>query len=139
MRAPASRIYALAAPVERWPEWLPHYRWVDVLERKGNVKLVAMSASRDGIPVSWQAVQVLDPDTPAIRFRHVRGITTGMEVQWSFREDGQGTLVSIDHQLRLRWPLIGDWLADCIIGPHIIAYIAGKTLRRIKQLAEAAE
>ena len=137
IRAPAGRIFALAAEVERWPEWLPHYRWVEVLERKGNVKLVAMSASRDGIPVSWRAVQVLDPDGPTIRFHHVKGITRGMAVEWSFREQRGGTLVAIDHQLRLRWPLVGDWIAERIIGPYFVEHIAGQTLRRIKHLAEA--
>jgi len=28
MHAPADRIFALAADVERWPERLPHYRYV---------------------------------------------------------------------------------------------------------------
>ena len=30
MRAPIDRVFAAAADVERWPEWLPHYRWVRV-------------------------------------------------------------------------------------------------------------
>jgi ribosome-associated toxin RatA of RatAB toxin-antitoxin module len=137
MKAPSQVIYDLAAEVERWPEILPHYRWVTLLERNGNRKLVEMAASRDGFPVKWQALQVLDPVTPSIHFAHVKGITKGMEVQWSFREQDGGTLVRIDHQLDLKWPLIGAWAADHIIGPQFVANIAGKTLRRIKQLAEA--
>jgi ribosome-associated toxin RatA of RatAB toxin-antitoxin module len=136
MRAPARAIYPLAAEVERWPERLPHYRWVNVLERSANRKLVEMAASRDGIPVSWRAVQTLEPDVPRITFRHVAGVTRGMDVVWSFQPMDGGTLVSIEHELTLRWPLIGTWVAERVIGPQFVANIAGKTLRRIKQLAE---
>jgi ribosome-associated toxin RatA of RatAB toxin-antitoxin module len=135
--APAAAIYPLAAEVERWPELLPHYRWVTVLERTGNRKLVEMAASRDGIPVWWQAVQELDPATPRITFTHVRGVTRGMAVEWSFHEGDGGTLVRIDHDLTLRWPLIGTWVADHVIGPQFVERIARKTLRCVKQLAEA--
>jgi ribosome-associated toxin RatA of RatAB toxin-antitoxin module len=137
MRAPAGLIYSLAADVERWPEILPHYRWVRLLERSGNRKLVDMAASRDGIPVSWRALQTLDPDTPRIEFRHVRGVTRGMEVAWTFQAMDGGTLVRIAHDLDLRWPLIGPWVAEHVIAPQFVEHIARKTLRRIKRLAEA--
>jgi ribosome-associated toxin RatA of RatAB toxin-antitoxin module len=136
MRAPPDAIYPLAAEVERWPELLPHYRWVRLLERSGNRKLVDMAASRDGLPVSWRAVQTLFPEIPRIEFRHVRGITRGMDVAWTFSSREGGTLVRIEHDLDLRWPLIGPWVADKIVGPQFVERIAGKTLRRIKLLAE---
>lgn len=138
MRAPLDVIFRLAAEVERWPELLPHYRWVRLLEREGDLKLVDMAASRDGIPVYWRAVQRLDAVTPRITFRHVQGVTRGMDVEWSFHEQDGGTLVRIRHELTLEWPLIGRWVAEHVIGPQFVASIAGKTLRRIKQLAEAA-
>jgi ribosome-associated toxin RatA of RatAB toxin-antitoxin module len=136
MRAPASAIYPLAAEVERWPEWLPHYRWVRLLERSDDHKLVEMAASRDGIPVSWRALQTLFPEVPRIEFRHVRGVTKGMAVAWTFQPQEGGTLVRIEHRLDLGWPLIGPWIADHIIGRGFVENIAGKTLRRVKQLAE---
>jgi ribosome-associated toxin RatA of RatAB toxin-antitoxin module len=143
MRAPAHTIYQLAAEVERWPELLPHYRWVTLLERKGNCKLVEMAARRDAfpidIPVSWQAVQELDPHIPEIRFRHVRGVTRGMDVAWRFREQDGGTLVTIDHTLDLRWPLVGHVVAERIIGPFFVGFIANRTLRRIKTIAEGVQ
>ena len=135
MRAPVERIFPLAAEVERWPERLPHYRWVTVLERDadGRRKLVEMGARRGLIPVSWQAVEEVDAEGPAIRFRHVRGITTGMEVEWRFEAREGGTLVTIDHVLETRVPLLGRVVAD------FVHAIAGRTLGTIKGLSEAAE
>ena len=137
MRAPPLTIYRLAAAVERWPELLPHYRSVRVLEERGDRRLVEMAAWRDGIPLRWWAEQALYPDEPRIVFRHLRGPTRGMDVEWSFRPQPDGTYVAIRHELTLDWPLIGELVADRIIGRLFVDNIAGKTLRRIKALAEA--
>jgi uncharacterized membrane protein len=139
MQVDVQTIYRLAAAVERWPELLPHYRRVRVLQDDGACRLVEMAAMRDRIPVSWRAEQCCFPDDPRITFRHVRGVTTGMEVEWRFQSVDGGVRVAILHDLKLGWPVIGGFVADRIIGPFFIANIAGKTLRRIKQLAEAEE
>src|SRR4051812_33818559 len=93
MAADAPRIYPLAAGIERWPELLPHYRWVRVLRADGPTRLVEMAAQRNGFPVRWWAEQRLDPETPCITFRHVRGVTRGMDVAWLFEPVAGGTLV----------------------------------------------
>jgi ribosome-associated toxin RatA of RatAB toxin-antitoxin module len=136
--APPAAIYALAAPVERWPAMLPHYRWVKVLEERGNTRLVEMACWRDGIPLRWTALEELVPDVPRIRFLHVAGVTRGMEVVWEFQPRGELTEVRIEHDLRLRWPIIGPPVADRIIGPLFVSTVANKTLQRLKILAEAA-
>lgn len=138
IRAPARTIYDLAADIERWPAILPHYRWVKVLRRGENYRIAEMAARRDLIPVRWRARQELFPSELRITFRHVGGITKGMDVVWSFVEGPEGTTITIRHDLRLGWPLIGGWVAGKIIGPLFVSYIAGKTLRRIKELAETA-
>ncbi len=142
IRADAAEVYGLAAPVERWPKILPHYRWVRVLEDDGEGRrLVEMAALRDFIPVRWRAEQRLFPEEPRIAFRHVGGVTKGMEVEWAFAPQGDGAVrVSILHDLErglAGWPLIGDLAAERIVGPFFVSDIAGKTLGRIKELAEA--
>jgi uncharacterized membrane protein len=139
IQAPASAIYELAAAVEQWPALLPHYRRVRIVSEDGHRRLVEMAAHRDGIPVHWWAEQVCFPEEPRITFRHVRGATTGMEVEWSFQPAPEGVLVEIRHDLQLRWPLVGGLIADRIIGPFFVSNIAGKTLRQIKLLAESKQ
>jgi ribosome-associated toxin RatA of RatAB toxin-antitoxin module len=136
IRARPETVYGLAADVARWPEILPHYRWVRVLEERGAERLVDMGAHRDGFPVRWWALQRCFPDEPRITFRHVRGITRGMWVEWRFEPRPDGAWVSIEHELWLGWPLVGGPVADRVIGPVFVDDIAGKTLRRMKQLAE---
>jgi ribosome-associated toxin RatA of RatAB toxin-antitoxin module len=133
-------IFRLAAAVERWPQILPHYRRVRVLEQRGQQKLVKMAAQRDGLPVCWTSIQEPRPAERRILFRHVGGITRGMAVEWRLEPLGDGrTRVSIGHDFTPGWPLIGGRVARLVIGELFVRNIAGKTLRRIKELAEAEQ
>jgi uncharacterized membrane protein len=136
--APAERIYALAAATERWPEILPHYRSVDVLESRGAWRLVRMAAWRDAFPISWTAEQTNDPQRPHIAFHHVRGWTRGMDVEWLFDPVPGGTRVRIEHRLAFQFPVAAGWLGDHVVGDFFVKDVASKTLARMKELAEAA-
>ena len=136
VHAPFERVFALAADVERWPKILPHYRYVrrvpDPAERH-----FEMGARRGPIPVRWRAVQRPLPDERRIEFVHTGGVTKGMRVAWRFVDRDGALDVSIEHELELDWPLIGGFAADHVIGPQFVEAIAGRTLRRVKALAEA--
>ena len=138
MRAPYERVFVLAAEVERWPELLPHYRYVRRIP-DGSARHFEMGARRGPIPVRWRAIQRPLPEQRRIEFVHTGGVTRGMQVAWRF-EDREGALdVSIEHELELGWPVIGGFAADHVVGPQFIEAIAGRTLRRVKELAEAGE
>lgn len=137
MRAPYDRVFDLAADVERWPQLLPHYRYVRRLP--GTERQFAMGARRGPIPVRWQAIQRPLRAERRIEFEHTGGVTRGMQVAWRF-EDRDGVLdVSIEHRLELDWPLIGDVAAERVIGPQFIEAIAARTLRRIREMAEGMD
>ncbi|MDP9355631.1 MAG: SRPBCC family protein [Chloroflexota bacterium] len=138
MRGDLDRIVALAADIERWPEILPHYRWVTLLEGGGDRKVVEMAARRDRLPVKWRAVQEIHRDgpTPVISYRHIAGVVKGMVVDWTFDPLPDRVVVRIRHDFSPPWPLIGGFLADRVIGPQFIGNIAGKTLTTIKSIVE---
>jgi hypothetical protein len=148
VHAPLERIFALAADVESWPRHLPHYRWVHMEERaRDGGGVVAMSANRPFGPVGWPTFWTSEmavaaptdghPDAPWIRFRHVRGITTHMDVEWRFREVAGGTHVCIVHVWNgPPWPLIGRFAATRVIGPVFVHGIASRTLAGLARVAE---
>ena len=136
--APARTIYELAQDIERWPALLPHYRYVTVTRDEPQRRVAVMAARRGWIPVRWTTEQRLDAATPRIEFTHLSGWTAGMEVAWTFAPIPGGTRVSIIHDLNFkRIPVLGPWIGRRIIGDFFIQSIAGKTLARMKQLAEA--
>jgi aromatase len=138
IQAPASRIYAFAHATERWPEFLPHYRFVRVLRDDGDQRLLEMAARRGFIPVRWTAVQYNDPQTYGIRFVHLRGWTRGMDVAWILEEDGDVTNVSIVHDVVFRFPVAQNILERYVVTRFFIEGIASRTLARIKLLAEGS-
>ena len=147
MRGPKSRIFQLAANIQDWPAILPHYREVVVFERSddGLRKVVEMAAIRSDFPfkdnqfpVRWQSVQVCEPDTGKIYFKHIGGIAFGMWVVWSLEEDGggRGTKVTISHDLTYPFPLLNGWFARDMVGDQFVHAIAGRTLAVIKETVE---
>ena len=137
MNAPYERVFELAADIERWPEILPHYRYVRPIGNPGERRF-AMGARRGPLPVSWEAIQRPMRAERRIEFTHTGGVTRGMRVAWLFDETADGLDVSIEHELNLGWPIIGAFAAQQVIGPHFIDAIAGRTLRRIRDIAENA-
>ncbi|MDQ2933911.1 MAG: SRPBCC family protein [Chloroflexota bacterium] len=131
MRAPAERIFALAADVEHWPQLLPHYRYVRRLPAINGERRFAMGARRGLIPLRWEAIQRPSPARRTIEFSHVGGVTRGMEVAWRLQPVDGAVDVSIEHELDTLWPLM-----DRVVASFVEA-VAGRTLRRIKALAEA--
>jgi len=143
MDADQLRCFEVAADVERWPEILPHYRWVRFREKAGfGVGVVEMAAHRMfgplGYPVWWMSEMRADESVPIVRYHHVEGITRGMDVEWRFHAEGGGTRVEIVHEWPqgASWPLIGGVAADWVIGPVFIHHVAGRTLEGVKREVE---
>lgn len=138
MSASPERIFTLAVDTPRWPEFLPHYRWVIELGGSERRRIIEMAVHRDGIPVKWTSVQEWFPDEYRITFYHIEGITKGMDVVWSIEPQASGaTRVSIAHEFDLGWPLIGPF-ANWVAGEFFVRNIANKTLAHIKQIVESS-
>ena len=137
--APFDRVFTAASSVTRWPQILPHYRWVRMLD----VGLVEMAAWRPfgwGLlkyPTWWVSRMTTDRPAGEIRYKHVRGITRGMDVVWRLVVDGGSVDVEINHTWDgPRWPFIGRLAANLVIGPVFIHGIASRTLAGIKRATE---
>src|SRR5258708_19360462 len=95
MDAPKERIFETAADLEKWPTFLPHYRFIRYYERGVERNIVRMAARRDFIPISWVSEEIIDRSKLEVRFRHLKAWTKGMEEVWTFPETEGGILVSI--------------------------------------------
>ena len=151
VRAPVKPLFELASKVEKWPSRLSHYRYVRFREHRADGGgLVEMSAYRPfhltetskgslriDWPTWWLSEMAVDRESPAIRFRHVGGITKGMEVEWTFSRAPGGTHVRIVHVWDgPRIPVVGTWAAMFVIGPVFIHGIASRTLAGLAAVAE---
>ena len=145
---PVDACFRAAADVESWPAILPHYRWVRFQEKQAfGTGRVEMAARRDfgpaPYPVWWVSEMSVDEARPAVIYRHVDGITTGMDVEWTFQplDDAARTRIRIVHAWETgpRWPLpspLRRAIAGAIIGPVFIHHVASRTLRGVKRHVE---
>jgi len=149
VRAGVREMFAVAADVEGWARLLPHYRYVRFREGDARRGVVEMSANRPFGPLNWPTwwlsqmeIQERAPDgsRPAIRFRHIGGITTHMDVEWSFTAVSGGTLVSVVHLWDgPAWPVIRTVAARAVIGPVFIHGIASRTVAGLARAAEQGQ
>lgn len=138
--------FRTAADVERWPDILPHYRWVKFHRKDGFAQgVVEMAAYRHfgplRYPTWWVSEMHHDATARRVHYTHIDGITKGMDVVWEVDPlPGSGSSLRIVHEWSgPEWPVIGGFAADGIIGPHFISHIAGRTLAGVCKAAEAAQ
>jgi hypothetical protein len=128
-------IYSYAAAVERWPELLPHYRRVDILEEDAQTRLVSMQCVRNFGPLhwpcKWRARQELLPEEGRILFSHVSGPARGMKVEWLLERMPEGIRTTIRH-----WQSSDSFYWNRIVAPIFIRSIANQTLVGIKRIVE---
>ena len=139
--ADPDRVFATASDVERWPGILSHYRWVRTLERRAAGALVEMAAWRPFGPFKWPTWWVSEmtvhPEAREIRYRHVRGITAGMDVVWRLTPGTAGVAILLEHRWTgPAWPVIGPVAARAVIGPVFVHGIASRTLAGLKAFLE---
>jgi uncharacterized membrane protein len=137
VNAPLDKIFETAADLSLWPVILPHYRWIDFIERSPRRNLVRMAARRKWIPVQWTSEQVIDHENKEIRFLHLKAFTKGMRVVWTFARTHEGIQIKVKHDLQPNIPVIGTFVAERIIGQFFIGYIAKQTLTHMKKYIES--
>lgn len=142
VRAPVTAVFPLVRDVERWPALLGHYRFVRFRSKAADGGgIVEMAANRPfGMvdwPTWWLSEMEVDEARPAVRFRHIGGVTKAMDVEWSLTPTTDGTHVRLVHVWDgPRWPLIGQLAATAVIGPVFIHGIASRTLEGLALAAE---
>ena len=144
-QAPPELCFEVAADVEKWPRILPHYRWVRFQKKEGFAKgLVEMAAWRDFLgplkyPTWWLSEMHHDREKGHVYYKHVGGLTRGMDVRWEVMGSEDGTShIRIFHEWDgPPWPGIGGLAANLIIGPYFVSFIAQRTLAGVARAAEA--
>jgi ribosome-associated toxin RatA of RatAB toxin-antitoxin module len=141
--APPEVCFRIAADVERWPQILPHYRWVRFRDKQqfgtGTVEMSAWRRFSAGIkyPTWWVSEMRSTADEPAVYYKHIDGITRGMDVKWELNAEARGTLIRLYHTWDgPSWPIIKGVAAEWVILPHFVSAIARRTLAGVARAAE---
>jgi len=135
IKAPMERVFSMTSDLTRWPAYLPHYRWVRWMDGGPDHGIVEMAAMRGSIPIKWRSEFRRDCQKNELWFKHISAFTKGMEVHWIYDQLDDGVQVTIQHDLKFRWPLLAP-IANPIIGDFMIGWVAPRTLATFKKLLE---
>lgn len=142
VRAAPQQVFEVVKLVEHWPAYLKHYRFVRFQSRnRDGGGVVEMSANRPFGPLNWPTwwlshMAVNDAER-SVRFRHIDGITTGMDVEWVCGPHAEGTHVRLFHVWDgPDWPVIRVPAAVVVIGPIFVHGIASRTIAGLKAECE---
>jgi uncharacterized membrane protein len=137
IEAPWDKVFDAVAAVEKWPQLLKHYRYVNDLPGALQGRRVEMAAFRDGVPCRWVSDMSLDRPDKKIHFHHVQSrFTQGMDVWWNFYPVGpHSTEVVLTHDSPAG-PWWRNWFDQKIIAEQFVHNIAHKTQLGIKRHLE---
>ena len=139
IRASREKIFATVSQVLRWPELLPHFRFVHAVDGGDSAAegwhSLHMSAKGGWFPVSWRARFRADPNSAQLHFEHIAAFTKGMRVVWTLTPVPDGVFVEILHELKFRLSGFG-WLFEPILQHGFIEPVAQRTLKTFKQILE---
>ena len=128
-------VFEVTSALSQWPTYLPHYRWVRWIEGGPESGIVEMAAMRGAIPIKWISEYRRDQRAPSLWFHHRSAFTKGMEVRWVYSQRPEGVQITIEHDLKFRWPLFAP-VAEPIIGDFMIGWVAPRTLASFKAILE---
>jgi ribosome-associated toxin RatA of RatAB toxin-antitoxin module len=139
--APPALVFALARDVTGWERLLPHYSRSRAGRRHADGSVTCQFIARRpligllglGLPVAWRSRVSTDARKRRLRFRHLGGVTHGMDVTWFIEERSGGARVDIEHVFD-RGPA---QLLPTLVDRWFTRAIAGRTLSTFKALAEA--
>ena len=130
MPAPPQEVFEVVSDLACWPRYLPHYRWIRVIENHPDHQLVRMACFRGLIPINWVSRYHADASKRELHFLHQKAFTRGMHVVWHLEpaRDGTATAVTITHEMDAVRSRLGRFIADRVIGGFFIDHVATRTL-----------
>jgi len=131
INAPREEVFSLACDFESWPEFMPSYKEVKIVQRSEDRMVIERKGEVRGKPVFWKSEVRLEPPN-MIKARQVEGPIPDMEAEWFFEAlNGETKIVLIHSFEHKKVPLIGAKIP--LIGEIIARLIAAKVVRRMAQ------
>ncbi|MEW6007213.1 MAG: SRPBCC family protein [bacterium] len=124
------KVFSLVSDFEAWPNFIPTYKEVKIVEREGNKMVIERKGEVRGKPIFWRSEVFLSPPD-LIKARQIKGPIPDMEIVWYFKEKENKTEIILIHKFRHKIPIIGDLIAGILVKK-----MAQETLKAIKRRIE---
>ena len=113
--APLDLVWQMTNDLGNWPDLFTEYASVDILENRGDNYFrfrLAMHPDADGTVWSWVSERTLDPIAHRVTARRVEpGPFEFMDIEWTYRQTADGTVMRWVQDFRMRPTAPVDTLA----------------------------
>ncbi|MFH0775444.1 MAG: SRPBCC family protein [bacterium] len=132
IKAKRDMVFSVVSDFEAWPQFIPTYKEVKVIERKGNKMVIERKGSVGGREVLWKSeAELFPPDL--IKSRQIVGPIPDMEIEWLFEDLGEETRIRLIHSFHYKKPPLIGWVIGRLIVKRVVSAMAQKTLEAIKK------
>ncbi len=128
--AEKDRVFRLLTKVWEFPSYIATVKEVKLLSREHNKMKTKWRVQVDSIPISWVEEDVLDLNENTISFRALEGDLSEYNGRWALEEHSEGTIVTVDINLKIDIPAIKDFAG---------AYLKKMITKNFEAILEAVE
>lgn len=126
-----NKVFELASDFEHYPEFIPTYKEVKIIEREGNKMIVERKSLVKTKEIRWRSCVVIEPNK-SIKAEQLEGPIPGMKIEWLFEKIDGRTKITLIHIFEYKKiPLIGHIIGKLIVA-NIVYKMAEETLMGIK-------
>lgn len=112
-RFDCQRMFELVADIERYPDFVPGWRFVEVRERSERAMEVHQVVQLAGLDLAFDTSTVLDPPR-SITVTADAGMFDLFRIEWRFQGCADGCRVTLQIGIAMRNKLIGTMLAPLL-------------------------
>ncbi|MBI4778362.1 SRPBCC family protein [Candidatus Desantisbacteria bacterium] len=133
--AAVSIVFNIAADMEKYPEFIPTYKKVRIVQQDGQRMIIERVGLVGKKEVMWKSEVWLEAEK-TISAVQLEGPLQGMMVKWQFEKRDGRTRILLVHDFEYKKiPLIGNLIAKFIIA-QIVSRMADETLVGIRRRVE---
>jgi aromatase len=133
--------FTLTLDVAHWPKYFPPCKAVKILSQSDSEQRIEITAEANNEIFTWQSARSIDHKNHIITFHQVKPspLVSHMQGAWRFDEVTDGTLISIEHECRVKENVAG--LVEAVVTCDDARAYMGKTIHgnSVKELQSMKE
>jgi coenzyme Q-binding protein COQ10 len=112
------KIYQIARDMERYPEFMPDVKSVEILSSQNGKSMSKWVTSVDGTPICWTEVDEFDDLNKNIKYKLIEGDLDKFEGEWIFSQTDDGTKITLTVDFDFGMPTLAELLGP-ILGEKV--------------------
>jgi len=136
INAPTDRVFEIAKDAERFPEFMPDVKSLEIIERDGSRVVTRWTGviPQFRVTVKWTEEDFWDDAEKTCRFKQIKGDFDEMAGIWRFETTAEGTTFHSTVNYEYNIPVLGPLVKKVV--HHLMQANVNSAMQAIKRRAE---